>query len=86
MYYFTNPNEFTNRNRIFLNRNTSVRISEDVLYYIPLITLDLIYLLILLLQFMDVPGVSACALVYRVKLDEIILCLNNFEYMCRVMY
>ena len=32
MYYFTDPNEFTNRNRIFLNRNTSVWISEGVLY------------------------------------------------------
>ena len=30
---FTNPNKFTNRNRFFLDRNTSVRISEGVLYY-----------------------------------------------------
>ena len=33
MYYFTNPNKFTNRNRFFLDRNSSVRISEGVLYY-----------------------------------------------------
>ena len=32
MYYFTNPNKFTNRNRFFLDRNTSVRISKAVLY------------------------------------------------------
>ena len=34
MYYFTNPNKFTNRNRFFLDRNTSVRISEGVLYWV----------------------------------------------------
>ena len=33
MYYFTNTNEFTNRNRFFLNRNTSVRIGKGVLPY-----------------------------------------------------
>ena len=31
MYYFTIPNKFTNRNRIFLNR-TPFSISEGVLY------------------------------------------------------
>ena len=32
MYYFTNPNKFANRNRYSMNRNTSVRISEGLLY------------------------------------------------------
>ena len=40
MYYFTNPNKFTNPNGNFLSWNTSVRISEGVLYQKDLSSFD----------------------------------------------
>ena len=32
MYYFTNPNKFADRNWKLFNRNSTVRISEALLY------------------------------------------------------